>query len=46
MARPYEFNYEGINRMKKDPYIWLYWLAGFLVYTQSLLWLFDYLAGL
>jgi hypothetical protein len=24
----------------------LFVLAGFLVYTQSMLWLFDYLAGL
>jgi hypothetical protein len=26
--------------MKKDPYILLYWLAGIVVYTQLMLWLF------
>jgi hypothetical protein len=25
--------------MKKDPYIWLYWLAGIVVYTQIMIWL-------
>jgi len=30
--------------MQLNTVLWV--LAGFLVYTQSLLWLFDYLAGL
>jgi hypothetical protein len=25
--------------MKKDPYIWFYWLAGIAVYTQFMIWL-------
>jgi len=36
----------GSNLRKPMMYTVLYWLIGLTVYTQALLWLFDYLAGL
>jgi hypothetical protein len=31
--------------MKKDPYIWFYWLAGITVYTQVMIWILRAIRG-
>jgi hypothetical protein len=31
--------------MKKDPYIWFYWLAGITVYAQVMIWLLRGIRG-